>query len=78
MTKQKRNTTKAPLTSKLESTKKAYFAKNIKGKNTFQKVEITQKQGIFMETFDEPIDSQNENQGLIFGKYACGVLCYNL
>ncbi|WP_156471867.1 hypothetical protein [Helicobacter himalayensis] len=54
------------MTSKLESTKKAYFAKNIKGKNTFQKVEITQEQGIFMKTFDEPINSQNENQGLIF------------
>lgn len=52
---------------KLESIKvKAYLAKNIKGKNTFQKVEITQEQGIFMETFDEPINSQNENQGLIF------------
>ncbi|MCH5323170.1 MAG: AAA family ATPase [Helicobacter sp.] len=52
---------------KLESKKiKAYLAKNIKGKNTLKEVEITKEQGIFMETFDEPIDSQNENQGLIF------------
>lgn len=52
---------------KLESNKvKAYLAKNIKGKNTLKEVEITKEQGIFMETFDEPIDSQNENQGLIF------------
>lgn len=51
----------------LESKKvKAYLAKNIKGKNTLRAVKITQEQGIFMETFDEPIDSQNENQGLIF------------
>lgn len=27
---------------------------------------VTKEQGIFVETFDEPIDSQNENQGLIF------------
>lgn len=45
---------------------KAYVAKNIKGKNTLEKVNITQKQGIFMETFDEAIEWQNENQGLIF------------
>lgn len=44
----------------------AYLAENIKGKNTLKAVKITQEQGIFMETFDEPIDSQNENQGLIF------------
>lgn len=51
----------------LESKKvKAYLAENIKGKNTLRAVKITQEQGIFMETFDEPIDSQNENQGLIF------------
>ncbi|EOW6271825.1 AAA family ATPase [Campylobacter upsaliensis] len=51
----------------LESQKvKAYLAENIKGKNTLRVVEITQEQGIFMETFDESIDSQNENQGLIF------------
>ena len=52
---------------KLNSDKiKAYVAKNIKGKNTLEKVNITQKQGIFMETFDEAIEWQNENQGLIF------------
>ncbi|TLE13383.1 hypothetical protein LS72_010010 [Helicobacter apodemus] len=45
---------------------KAYLVENIKGKNTLREVKITQEQGIFMETFDEPIDSQNENQGLIF------------
>lgn len=51
----------------LESQKvRAYLAENIKGKNTLRAVKITQEQGIFMETFDEPIDSQNENQGLIF------------
>lgn len=51
----------------LESKKvKAYLAENIKGKNTLKEAKITQEQGIFMETFDEPIDSQNENQGLIF------------
>ncbi|RDU59693.1 AAA family ATPase, partial [Helicobacter sp. MIT 14-3879] len=51
----------------LESKKvKAYLAENIGGKNTLRGVKITQEQGIFMETFDEPIDSQNENQGLIF------------
>ena len=51
----------------LESKKvRAYLAENIKGKNTLRAVEIRQDRGIFMETFDEPIDSQNENQGLIF------------
>lgn len=45
---------------------KAYVAKNIQGKNTLEKVNITQKQGIFMKTFDEAIEWQNENQGLIF------------
>lgn len=51
----------------LESKKvKAYLAENIKGKNTLRAAKITQEQGIFMETFDEPIDLQNENQGLIF------------
>ncbi|AWI34291.1 AAA family ATPase [Helicobacter apodemus] len=51
----------------LESKKvKAYLAENIKNKNTLRAVKITQEQGIFMETFDESIDLQNENQGLIF------------
>lgn len=51
----------------LEDSKvKAYLAENIKGKNTLKKVDIKQEQGIFIKTFDEPIDSQNENQGLIF------------
>ena len=51
----------------LESKKvRAYLAENIKGQNTLKAVKITQEQGVFMETFDEPIDSQNENQGLIF------------
>lgn len=51
----------------LESQKvKAYLAESLEGKNTLTKVNITQEQGIFMKTFDEPIDSQNENQGLIF------------
>lgn len=52
---------------KLESSKlKAYLAKKIKGKNTLKEVKVDSKQGIFMETFDEPIDSQNDNQILIF------------
>lgn len=52
---------------KLNSDKiKAYVAKNIKGKNTLEEVKITKAQGIFMETFDEAIEDQNENQGLIF------------
>lgn len=52
---------------KLNSDKiKGYVAKNIKGKNTLEEVKITQKQGIFMQTFDEAIEYQNENQGLIF------------
>lgn len=52
---------------KMESNKiRAYLAKNIKGKNTLEKVEITQEQGIFIKTFDEPIESQNDNQGFIF------------
>lgn len=45
---------------------RAYLAKNIKGKNTLDKVKITKNQGIFMKTFDEVIECQNENQGLIF------------
>lgn len=52
---------------KLNSEKiKAYVAKNIKRKNTLEEVKITKAQGIFMETFDEAIEDQNENQGLIF------------
>lgn len=52
---------------KLKSNKvKAYLAQNIRGKNTLKEVKITQEQGIFMETFDKPIESQNDNQGFIF------------
>lgn len=52
---------------KLKSSKvKAYLAQNIRAKNTMKEVKITQEQGIFMETFDEPIESQNDNQGFIF------------
>ncbi|HED5353243.1 TPA: AAA family ATPase [Campylobacter jejuni] len=47
---------------------KAYIAKNIKGKNTIEKVKITEEEGIFMNTFDEPIDTQNENQSMIYEK----------
>ncbi|ELH2511774.1 AAA family ATPase, partial [Campylobacter jejuni] len=43
---------------------KAYIAKNIKGKNTLEEVKITEEEGIFMNTFDEPIDTQNENQSM--------------
>ncbi|MWV62626.1 AAA family ATPase [Helicobacter saguini] len=52
---------------KLESNKvRAYIAENKKGKNVLDSIKIDSKQGIFMKTFDEPIDTQNENQGLIF------------
>ena len=52
---------------RLESHKlKAYLAETIKGKNTLKEVKVDSKQGIFMKTFDKPIDSQNDNQGLIF------------
>lgn len=52
---------------KLESKKvKAYLAENIKEKNTLKSIRVDSKKGIFMETFDRPIDSQNENQGNIF------------
>ncbi|BDL78128.1 AAA family ATPase [Campylobacter jejuni] len=47
---------------------KAYIAKNIKGKNTLEEVKITEEEGIFMNTFDEPIDTQNENQSMIYEK----------
>ncbi|HEC1792100.1 TPA: AAA family ATPase [Campylobacter lari] len=47
---------------------KAYIAKNIKGKNTIEGVKITKEEGIFMNTFDEPIDTQNENQSTIYEK----------
>lgn len=51
---------------KLSSSKvKAYFKGNYTSLNP---VEITQEQGIFMKTFDEPIDSKNENQEEIFEK----------
>lgn len=54
----------------LESKKvKAYLAENIKGKNTLKEVKITQEQGIFIKTFDEPIYSQNDNQGSIFEEF---------
>ncbi len=45
---------------------KAYLAENTKGKSTLKPVEITSNQGIFMKTFDKPINSQNSNQGMIF------------
>lgn len=44
---------------------KAYLAENKKGKNILGSVVINE-QGIFMNTFDSPIDTQNENQSLIF------------
>nr|WP_298788890.1 ClpX C4-type zinc finger protein [uncultured Campylobacter sp.] len=44
---------------------KAYLAENKKGKNILSSVDINE-QGIFMNTFDSPIDTQNENQSLIF------------
>ncbi|EGK8009670.1 AAA family ATPase [Campylobacter lari] len=47
---------------------KAYIAKNIKGKNILEEVRITKEEGIFMNTFDKPIDTQNENQSMIYEK----------
>lgn len=52
---------------KLEASKvKAYIAENVKGKNMLNPVNIDATRGIFMKTFDSPIDTQNENQSLIF------------
>ncbi|TSA81829.1 AAA family ATPase [Helicobacter mehlei] len=47
---------------------KAYVTKTIKKQNTLIPVKITQEQGIFMQTFDDPIRAQNENQSLIAEK----------
>ncbi|WP_162982171.1 AAA family ATPase [Helicobacter labacensis] len=44
---------------------RAYVTKTIKKKNTLTSAKITQEQGIFMQTFDEPIETQNENQNMI-------------
>ena len=44
---------------------KAYLAENKKGKNILSSVDINER-GIFMNTFDSPIDTHNENQSLIF------------
>ncbi|WP_301952202.1 AAA family ATPase [Campylobacter sp. CCUG 57310] len=44
---------------------KAYLAENKKGKNILSNVNVN-NHGIFITTFDYPIDTQNENQGLIF------------
>lgn len=52
---------------KLESHRvKAYIAKNEKGKNILENVKITQTDGIFMDTFNEVIDKQNQNQEQIY------------
>ena len=47
---------------------KAYLAlKDKKSKeNVLQRMSINPKQGIHIDTFDDPIDTQNENQGEIF------------
>lgn len=51
---------------KLDNKKvKAYIAKNTKRKNILESVKINER-GIFMDTFDTPIDTQNENQDMIF------------
>lgn len=51
----------------LESSKvKAYMADRIRGKNTLIPINVDSRRGIFMTSFDEPINSQNGNQGLIF------------
>lgn len=44
---------------------KAYLAENKEDKNVLSSVDINER-GIFMNTFDSPIDTQNENQSLIF------------
>ena len=52
---------------KLQSNKvKVYLAENYKGKNKLSAVKVSQEQGIFTETFNEAIDRQNENQGLLY------------
>lgn len=52
---------------KLDSSRvRAYLAENQKGKNILKDIRVDSKQGIFMETFDEPINTQNENQGKIY------------
>lgn len=52
---------------KLEFSKvKAYMADKIRGKNILKPIKVDSNQGIFMDTFDEPINSQNDNQSLIF------------
>lgn len=54
---------------KLDAAKvKAYLAEKLKGSNILREVKITQEQGIFIESFDEPIESQNNNQGDIFAE----------
>ncbi len=59
---------------KLKSSKvKAYMAENVKGKNTLNPVKIDATRGIFMKTFDSPINTQNENQGLIFEEIVDGL-----
>lgn len=51
----------------LESSKvKAYMADRIRSKNTLIPINVDSRRGIFMTSFDEPINSQNGNQGLIF------------
>lgn len=52
---------------KLESKKvKAYIANKIGRKNTLKSIDIVADRGILMDSFDLPINSQNDNQGLIF------------
>lgn len=54
---------------KLEANKvKAYVAKNHKGKNILESIKITQEEGIFMDTFNDAIEEQNENQIKIYEK----------
>ena len=53
--------------NKLNSNRvKAYMAKNLKKENILESVEIREKQGILMDTFDGAIDEQNESQSIIF------------
>lgn len=45
---------------------RAYVAQNNNRKNILREIKVDSIRGIFMNTFDEPINSQNENQGFIF------------
>ena len=52
---------------KLDASKiKAYLAVKEKKKNILKSIKIDQERGIFMNTFNESIDAQNNNRAIIF------------